>query len=504
MGVTSQSRALSGRLAAYLGALRISQGPLAGQPFTVLPWQGGFLELFDEQGDLALSVARKNGKTTLLAGIAAATLDGPLVQPRADTVLVAASFGQALIAFRAIRWFLFGGKKHDRKRWRVRDSANVAEIECLRTGARLAVYGAKPETAHGLAAGLCLLDEPAQWGATTRDRMLAVLRTSAGAIPGGRLVALGTRPADPEHWFEKMLRGNRALCFAAEADADPLDREAWAVANPSLPHMPHLRDALEREAKEAAADPSALAAFRALRLNAGVSDTLQSTLLDAGTWARIEGTAERAGPYALGIDLSSGAAMTAAAAYWPESGALRAFAAFPEVPGLAERERLDQVRPGLYRQMADRGELMIAGRRVVDVGILLGEVLRRWGRPAVIACDRWRERELRQSLEAVRFPLAQLVIRGQGFKDGGQDLVAFRGACLAGRVTPERSLLLRAALMEARTVSDPAANEKLSKGAQGGRRARARDDAAAASILAVAEGSRRGNMAAPSVRLVAV
>ena len=47
----------------------------------------------------ALSVARGNGKTALLSGIAAATLDGPLAVPRGETVIVAASFEQARIAF---------------------------------------------------------------------------------------------------------------------------------------------------------------------------------------------------------------------------------------------------------------------------------------------------------------------------------------------------------------------------------------------------------------------
>ena len=304
-------------------------------------------------------------------------------------------------------------------------------------------------------------------------------------------MALGTRSPDPHHWFEKLLRGDRALCYAAAADADPMDRTAWAAANPSLGIMPHLEAVIEREAREAVADPSALAAFRALRLNMGVSDTAQSTVLDASTWERIEGDGERAGSYALGVDLSSGAAMSACAGYWPASGRLEAFAAFPQLPGLREREREDQTRAGLYQEMADRRELVVAGRRVVDIGALLAEVLRRWGRPAVIVVDRWRERELKQELERVRFPLAELVVRGMGYLDGGADLVAFRRACLGGEVTPERSLLLRAALMEARTVSDPAANEKLSKSSQGGRRARARDDAAAAAILAVAEGSRR-------------
>ena len=43
---------------------------------------------------------------------------------------------------------------------------------------------------------------------------------------------------------------------------------------------------------------------------------------------------------------------------------------------------------------------------------------------------------------------------------------------------------------EARTVSDPAGNSKLAKGAEGGRRERAKDDAVAAAILAVGVGRR--------------
>ena len=65
-----------GGLAVYLSGLRISQGPRAGEGFGVLSWQADFLRLWDGPRDLALSVARKNGKTTLLAGIAAATWMG--------------------------------------------------------------------------------------------------------------------------------------------------------------------------------------------------------------------------------------------------------------------------------------------------------------------------------------------------------------------------------------------------------------------------------------------
>ena len=149
----------------------------------------------------------------------------------------------------------------------------------------------------------------------------------------------------------------------------------------------------------------------------------------------------------------------------------------------------------------ERGELIIAGKRVSDIRALLHEVRERWGFPDLIVCDRWREAELRDALEKAGFPLTALEVRGQGFKDGGEDVRLFREACLADAVKPERSILLTAAMGEARVIMDAAGNSKLSKKTEGGRRHRARDDAAAAAILAVAAGYRRAKKSQPPRRL---
>ena len=79
-----------------------------------------------------------------------------------------------------------------------------------------------------------------------------------------------------------------------------------------------------------------------------------------------------------------------------------------------------------------------------------------------------------------------------GYKDGAEDVRSFRRGVLEGDVTPVPSLLLSSCVGEARVVADPAGNAKLAKSTEGGRRLRARDDAAAAAILAVAEGRRQG------------
>lgn len=481
----------------FLGFLTVTQGRRAGSRFTVLPWQRRFLRgaFCGDAKTAALSIGRGNGKTALLAGVACSTLTGPMFTWRGETVIAASSFEQARIAFEFVMGFMEPIMKvNPERKWRVWDTAQQARIECRKTGARVRCIGSDPRRAHGLAPVLVLADEPAQWPETTGERMVAALKTASGKQPASRFVALGTRPADEQHWFSKMLDGgcDYAQQHAARPDDPPFQKRIWARANPSMAHLPDLETAIRAEAREAKSDPSALASFQALRLNLGTSDVTQSTLLDAGTWARIEAPEQPdiAGGHALGIDLGTSAAMSAAAAFDPASGALDAFAVFPELPDLRERGLQDGV-GRRYLEMHRRGELILAGQRVSDIPTLLRTALDRWGKPAAIVCDRWREAELRQELEAVRFPVVPLVVRGQGFKDGGEDVREFRSACLADKVRPARSLLLRSAVGEARVTVDPAGNAKLAKNTQGGRRARARDDACAAAILAVAAGVRQ-------------
>ena len=486
----------------YLETLTVSQGRRAGEAFTVLPWQRRFISgaFAPGAGTAALSVARGNGKTTLVAGIAAAALDGPLMVPRGETIIVASSFAQACISFDHVCHFI-GDKLRDRKRYRFWQTGQLSRIEDRETGATVRAIGSDPKRAHGLAPSLLLLDEPAQWPNHTGERMLAALRTSLGKQPGARLIALGTRPASSEHWFSKMLGGTAdyAQAHAAAEDDPPFQRRTWAKANPSLDFMPDLLAAIRTEAGHAKSDPSVLHEFRALRLNGGTSEVAEAVLVEAGTWARIEGDAGRDGPLVWGADLGTSAAMSAIAAYWPATGRLETVAAFPLDPPLAERGLRDGV-GGLYVETQTRGELIQTGHRAVDLDGLLTEALTRFGRPNLIAADRWREAELRDALDKAGVPPAALSIRGMGWKDGAEDVRGFRRAILEGKVTPKPTKLLRYAMGEARVLMDPAGNSKLAKRAEGGRRSTARDDAAAAAILAVAAGARRATAPPPRRR----
>ena len=479
-------------LVRYLGRLTVSQGRLSGEPFKLLPWQRRFVNgaFAPDVFSAALSVGRGNGKTALLSGIAAATLDGPLMVPRGETLIVASSFEQARIAFEHVLAFM-GDQLEDRDRWKVWDTAQQARIEDRKTKARVRCLGSDPHRAHGLAPVLVLADEPAQWLQPSSEKMKAALQTAMGKMPGSRLIALGTRPDGAEHWFAKMLAGgcDYAQTHASAPTDPPFRKSTWRKANPSLSHFPDLAAAIKSEAGEAKRDQAALPAFRALRLNAGMSDIGINVLIESATWLDIEGEGERAGPCAWGIDLGTSAAMSAVAAYWPETGRLEVLAAFPAEPSLEERGLRDGV-GGLYSQCREAGDLILAGTAAVNIEALVRAALSRFGTPAAIIADRWRDAELRDSLQSAGMPFCDLILRGQGFRDGAEDVRAFRRSCLQATVTPQRQLLMRSAMSEARTVSDAAGNEKLSKGSEGGRRMRARDDAAAAAILAVAHGSR--------------
>ena len=412
--------------------------------------------------------------------------------------MAASSHAQAKLTHEHVLAFIAGLIEKHPRRFRIADSQNVASIEDRDTGCRVRCIGSDPRRAHGLAPALTLADEPAQWEHTKAEAMLAALRTASGKIPGSRFVALGTRPADPGHWFAKMLDGGAgyAQCHAARPDDAPFQRATWRRANPSLDHMPDLEAAIRDEAKLARIDPAMLAAFRALRLNLGTSDVEVQVLIDAALWTSCERVAARHGPLVWGIDLGTSQAQSAVAACWPATGALSCIAAFPCEPSLEERGLRDGV-GRLYRDCADRGELFQLGQRAADVPALLRAGLERFGRPDLVVADRWREAELRDALEAAGVPPAVLEVRGMGYQDGGEDVRHFRCACAEGKVAPSPSLLLRSAMAEARTMSDPAGNSKLCKGSEGGRRMRAKDDAAAAAILAVSAGIRSGLQAGP-------
>ena len=319
-----------------LARLTVTQGEGAGGPFVVLPWQKRFLRgaLRPETFIAALSIARGNGKTTLASALTLAALTGPLARPRGEVVLVASSFTQARIALEHTRAFMADALEAEPRCWRVVDNQNTALIEDKATGGWIRAIGSDPKRAHGLAPVLVVADEPAQWLPNKSEAMYAALDTGLGKIDGSRLIAIGTKPVDPGHWFNRLLNGEAdySQVHSARPSDPPFHRRTWKRANPSLDAMPQLERVIRRHSERARLDPAQLASFGAYRLNRGIDDTTRAMLIDAEVWAESESDdAGKDGPVAWGIDLGTSAAQSAVSAYWPTTGRLEAVAVFPEL-----------------------------------------------------------------------------------------------------------------------------------------------------------------------------
>ena len=281
--------ALPADLAAWCSDLVVTQGAGVGDNLTLWPWELDVLRGLEALpgGELGLTVAAGAGKTTLSAAVCAAAVAGPLAQPRGTVIGVAGSFTQALILADHVQAFLKPITDADPDRWRVLRSESAALVEDRETGAQFRAREASARTLHGSAPSLIVADEPAQMLPTQSAAIYSAIRSRLGKLPGSRLFAIGTRSADAQHWFSRLLKRS-GVVYAADPEADPFDPATWEAANPSLPYLPELRKVYEREAAEAAADPSLLPPFRALRCNMGAVDHEVAVLLEAADWQRAE------------------------------------------------------------------------------------------------------------------------------------------------------------------------------------------------------------------------
>ena len=479
----------------YLGTLKLDED----RPLIVLPWERKFVSgAFSVSGDAALSVARGNGKSALVAAIATAVVDpkGPLHGRRYEVVVCASAFLQAKVIFEDVLSFLelAGYDLFNRKEWKVANDAQRATVEHVGSRARLRCIGSDPKRAHGLRPALALLDEPTQWPQHTSENMLSAMRTSLGKVAGSRAIALGTRPASKLHWFQRMLSGGCDYSQVHTVSKDDMEHRPFLLrtikkANPSLAIMPDLEARIVKEAQEARDSPALLSSYLALRLNAGVSDVANRDMVTTpAVWQRCLDSPEAlpVGPTTWGVDLGSAYALSGVACAW-ETERLETLAMFGSDPDIDARAKADST-GDLYRLAKSDGELLIASKRIPDVRELLREAAHRWGMPRVIVCDTWRMDELKDVLDGDDLPWkrVQLISRRQGFKDGSAAIMAWRKATIGERVHPVLpARLLTHQLGEAVTLCDPAGNEKLARDAEGGRRKAARDDVVAASLLAI-------------------
>ena len=495
----------AGKAKRFLETLRIPEGPMAGQQLRLAPFQNRFVEgaLAPETAVAVLSVGRGNAKSALSSGIALGALLGIWDrQPRRDVILAARTRDQARTAWNFAEAFCRSLPEEMQAAIRFRRSPKL-EIEFDGDGGGhiLRAVAADGKSALGSGPTFVLMDERGHWPTDKGDALEAALLTGLGKR-GGRALLISTSASDDTHPFSRWIDSPPKGCYVQEHRPAPGlpadDLESLRIANPGAEHgvgatLGWLEAAAGRAIERGG---NALSNFRLYHRNERVSGETRDLLLTVDQWlqAETDDLPPRSGPVVIGLDLGGSASMTAAAFYWRETGRLEVYGTFPSDPGLLVRGQADGV-GARYSEMHARGELTTLGAKTVPVAAWVSEVMRRVEGEAVsaIVADRFKQAELQEAFSAAGVT-APVIWRGFGFRDGSEDIDRFRRAVFDGNVRTPQSLLMRSAMADAVCLRDPADNLKLAKA-----RSLGRIDAAAAAVIAVAEGARQSARPVPNI-----
>ena len=318
-----------------LGRMRHTQGKWAGHPLTPDAWQVAYiiaplfgwihaasgLRVFRSAW---VEVPRKNGKTTIAAGLGLylAFGDG---EAGAQVIAAAGSKDQARNAFRPAyliaqntpAFQAAGIAALKTQVLRERDQSffmPVAAVGDLLQGTNPNGYIADEMHVHK---SLDVIDA-LESGTGARDQPLGIIITTAD--DGGQLTPYAQRRAH----VEKLCRGSikspteYAVVWGAPDGADPFSIVTWRLANPGFGVSP-TEAFMRAEAAKAKASPVTKARF--LRLNLNVRTKQETRYIELAAWDRNAG---QAGPLALkgrtcygGLDLASVSDLTALCLLFP-------------------------------------------------------------------------------------------------------------------------------------------------------------------------------------------
>lgn len=488
------------RAIAFLGLLSIPEGKKAGKPLKLADFQRKFVKGTFAKNVMVgvLSIGRGNAKTALSAGLSLAELVGALQdrpQPKREVIFAARNRDQARIAFNFLLGYIQALPEADQALFTIRRGSKL-EVEFEGNGGGLArVIAADGKSVLGGAPTLAIMDERAAWEREKGDNLENAILSGLGKRDGRALIISTSAPDDANtfsRWLDEPPPGTYVQEHRPPMGLPADDLDSLLIANPGAAEgIGSTAEWLVAQARRAIArGGSALSSFRNLNRNERVSTEDRSVLVTVDEWMAAEVAPDdlpaREGPCILGVDLGGSRSMSAAAFYWPETGRLEALGTFPATPSLADRGASDGV-SDRYVQMRDRGELSVMGEATVPPGQWLAQIVRHLD-GAEVACivgDRFRHAEFMEAMQSAGLSRVPFVWRGFGWKDGSEDIERFRRAVFDGEVKATPSMLLRFAFADAITLVDPAGNHKLAKA-----RSLGRIDAAAAAVLAIAQGAR--------------
>ncbi|WP_136415767.1 terminase TerL endonuclease subunit [Herbaspirillum sp. ST 5-3] len=454
-------------------------GAHVGKPMILAEFQKRFIrEVYDNPHGTRrayLSIARKNGKSGLIAGLLLAHLVGPEAKQNSQLVSGAMSRDQAALVFNLAAKMV---QLSPRLSQIVRIVPSGKRLLGLPLNTEYKALAADGKTAHGLSPVLAILDEIGQVRGPQSDFVDAIT-TSQGAHAEPLLIAISTQAASDADllsvWLDDAKASNdpRMVChlYAAPDSCDLMDAQAWKAANPAL-GLFRSEDDLREQMTQAQRMPSMENSARNLLLNQRVST--ESPFVSPDVWKSCGGEIalqtrfDEATPIWGGLDLSARTDLTALVIVGKVGGVWQVVPHFwTPAQGIHERAKRDRSPYDLWEQ---RGYLRTTPGATVDYEYVahdMAEILDGLNVQA-IAYDRWRIDLLRKELDKIGAELP-LVEWGQGYKDMAPALDALEAELLNGRIAHGMHPVLAMCAANAVVTKDPTGARKLDKSRATGR-----------------------------------
>ena len=450
---------------------RAPEGVHVGQPIVLEAFQKKFIcDVYDNPHGThtaILSIARKNGKTALIAGILLAHLIGPEAVLNSQIVSGALSRDQASIVFKlAVKMI----NLNEDLQGLVHIIPSTKTLIGLARNVEFMALSAEGKTTHGLSPILAILDETGQVQGPQDDFVDAVV-TAQGAHDAPLLMVISTQAATDADllsiWIDDALKGEdpKTVChlYSTPIEKDILSKAAWKLSNPALGKFRSESD-MQKLAEKASRMPSAENTFRNLNLNQRVSTV--SPFIAKQTWDSCLGELPpiyECDEVWAGLDLSARTDLTACVFLGKKANKFYAypFVWTPEV-GLMDRAKRDRVPYDVWER---QGFLFTTPGATVDyeyVAKHIGEIASDVKILHAVAFDRWRIDVFKKDCEKLGLELP-LVPFGQGFKDMSPALDTLEAELLNARIVQDGNPALSLAAANAVVVKDPAGGRKLDK-----------------------------------------
>lgn len=459
------------------------EGKDVGKPLRLMPFQRDFIKaVYDNPSGTSrayLSIARKNGKSALIACLALAHAVGPEAKLNSQIISGARSRDQASIVFKL-------AEKMVRMNPDLAKIVKVIPSQKTLIGLPMNVeyraISAEAGTAHGLSPILAILDEIGQIRGP-HDAFVEAIETAQGAHDAPVLLAISTQAAKDSDLFSIWLDDAQkskdprivSHVYSAPEECDIMDRSAWQEANPALGVFRSITD-IEDFAERANRQPSSENSFRWLYLNQRIEAS--APFVSKSVWQGCGDPVAKQfdGPVYGGLDLSSVNDLTAKVYVSLVDGIWHAKPTF-WLPGegLAEKSRADRVP---YDVWARDGHLRTTPGKTVDYEFVATTLWRDCQEMDVrkIAFDRWNYRHLRPWLLKAGFREDQLEgdhaifePMGQGFQSMSPALRDLEADLLDGKIAHGNHPVLTMCASNAIVTADPAGNRKLDKAKASGR-----------------------------------